>query len=56
MKAAALVLAVLLVVAHPAAAMVIVAVELAACGVLGVVIVRALHPLTVPTGRQRRTP
>ena len=54
MRAAALVLAVLLVVAHPAAAVTVLGAELAACAVLCGLIVRALRPLCVPTGRQRR--
>ena len=54
MRAAALVLAVLLVVAHPAAAVAVVAVELAACAVLTAVIVRAMRPLCVPASRYRR--
>jgi hypothetical protein len=53
-KAVALVLAVLLVLAHPAAAVAVLAVELAACAVLTGVIVRALRPLCVPSGRYRR--
>ena len=54
MKAAALVLAALLVLAHPAAAVAVLAVELAACAALTGLIVRALRPLCVPTGRYRR--
>ena len=54
MKAAAIVLAALLVVAHPAAAVAVLAVELAACAVLTTVIVRALSPLCAPAGRHRR--
>jgi hypothetical protein len=54
-KAAALIIAALLVVAHPAAAVAVLAVELAACAVLTGLIVRALRPLSVPSGRYRRT-
>ena len=54
MKAAALIIAALLVVAHPAVAVAILGAEQAACAVLTGVIVRALRPLCVPTGRQRR--
>ena len=54
MKAAALVLAALLMLAHPAAAVAVLGVELAACAVLAGLIVRALRPLCVPTGRSRR--
>ena len=53
-KAAAIVLAVLLVLAHPAAAVAVLAVELAACAVLTGLIVRALRPLCVPADRHRR--
>jgi hypothetical protein len=53
-KAAAIILAVLLVLAHPAAAVAVLAVELAACAVLTGIIVRALRPLCVPQGRTRR--
>jgi hypothetical protein len=55
MRVAALVLAALLVVAHPAAAVAVLGAEMAACGVLCGLIVRALRPLCVPTGRNRRT-
>ena len=55
MKAAAFVLAALLVVAHPVAAVAVLGAELAACAVVCCLIVRALRPLTVPTGRNRRT-
>ena len=54
MKAAAIILAVLLVVAHPAAAVAVLAVELAACAVLTGLIVRALRPLCVPASSYRR--
>jgi hypothetical protein len=54
MKAAALVLAALLVLAHPAVAVAVLGAELAACAVLTGVIVRALRPLCVPSGRCRR--
>ena len=54
MKAAALVLAVLLVVAHPAAAVAVLGVELAACAVFAALICRALRPLCAPSGRYRR--
>ena len=54
MKAAAIVLAVLLVLAHPAAAVAVLGVELAACAVLAGLILRALRPLCVPAGRYRR--
>jgi hypothetical protein len=54
MRAAALVLAALLVLAHPAAAAVVIGVELAACAVLLGVILRALRPLCVPADRHRR--
>jgi hypothetical protein len=54
-KAAALVLVVLLVLAHPAAAVAILGAELAACAVLTGIIVRALRPLSVPASRYRRT-
>jgi hypothetical protein len=52
-KALAIVLAVLLVIAHPAAAAAVVAVELAAIAALGIVIWRAVRPLR--RGRHRRT-
>ncbi len=54
MKAAAIVLAVLLVLAHPAAAVAVLGAELAACAVLTGLIVRALRPLSVPASRHRR--
>lgn len=54
MRAAAIVLAVLLVLVHPGAAVAVLGAELAACTVLLGLIVRALRPLTVP-GRHRRT-
>ncbi|MGH3271724.1 MAG: hypothetical protein ACRDN1_22070 [Trebonia sp.] len=54
MKAAAVILAVILVLAHPAAAVAVLGVELAACAVLTGVIVRALRPLCVPADRHRR--
>ena len=54
MKAVAIVLAVLLVVAHPAAAVAVLGAELAACAVLTGLIVRALRPLCVPQERTRR--
>lgn len=53
MKAAALILAVLLVLAHPAAAVAVVGAELAACGVLGVMICRALRPLCLYPGQRQ---
>ena len=54
MKAAALVLAVLLVLAHPATAVAVLGAELAACAVLTGLICRALRPLCVPADRHRR--
>jgi hypothetical protein len=54
-KAAAVAIAALLVLAHPAAAVAVLAVELAACAVLTGVIVRALRPLCVHPYRPRRT-
>jgi hypothetical protein len=51
MKAAAIVLVLLLMLAHPAAAVTVLAVELGACAVLGCVIVRAMRPLCVPSPR-----
>ena len=54
MKAAAIVLAVLLVLAHPAAAVAVLGAELVACAVFTGLIVRALRPLCVPQGRPRR--
>ena len=54
MRAAAIVLAALLVLAHPAAAFAVLAVELAACAVLGCLILRALRPLCLPAGRHWR--
>lgn len=55
MRAAALVLAALLVLAHPAAAAAVIGAELAACAVLTGVIVRALRPLSVPASRYQRS-
>ena len=55
MKAAAIVFADRLVLAHPAVAVAVLAVELAACAVLAGLICRALRPLSVPAGRHRRT-
>jgi hypothetical protein len=52
MKAAVLVLAVLIVLAHPAVAITVLAAELAACAVLGWLIWRARRPRTA--GRHRR--
>jgi hypothetical protein len=53
-KAAALALGILLVLAHPAAAVAVLGAELAACAVLTGIIVRALRPLCVPRERTRR--
>jgi hypothetical protein len=53
-KAAALVLAALLVLAHPAAAVAVLGAEVAACGVLGCLILRALRPLCLPADSHRR--
>jgi hypothetical protein len=47
-KALAIVLAVLLVLAHPAAVAVVLAAELAACAVLGALIWRAIRPQRFP--------
>jgi hypothetical protein len=55
MKAAALVFAVLLVLAHPAAAAAILGAELAACTLLLGLILRALRPLSVYPYRLRST-
>lgn len=55
MKALVILLAVALVLAHPAAAAAVVGVELAACGVLGALIWRALRPVRSYPGRHRRT-
>jgi hypothetical protein len=52
-KALAIVLAVVLVITHPATAAVIVGAELAAIAALGVLIWRAVRPLR--RGRHRRT-
>lgn len=54
MKSIAVVVAILLVLAHPGAAAAVVGAELAACAVLCVVILRALQPLCVNPGRHRR--
>ena len=54
MKAAAIVLAALLVLAHPAAAVAVLGAELAACAVLAGLIVRALRPICLPADRHRR--
>lgn len=53
MKAAALILTALIVLAHPAAVVAVLAAELAVIAVLGCVLVRALRPLSLP--RHRRT-
>jgi hypothetical protein len=53
-KAAALVLAALLVLAHPAAAVAVLGAELAACAALCCLIVRALRPLSGSPAPRRR--
>jgi hypothetical protein len=52
MKAAAIVLAVLLVLAHPAAAAAVLGAELAACALMLGLILRALRPLSVLAPRR----
>lgn len=52
MKALAIVLAVLLVIAHPAAAAAVAAAELGACAVLGLVIWRAARSWPRPYARR----
>ena len=54
MKGAAVVLAVLLVLAHPGAAAAVIGAELGAGTVLLGLILRALRPLSVYPGRHRR--
>jgi hypothetical protein len=51
-KAALIILCVLLTLAHPAVAIAVLSAELIVCAVLGCVLVRALRPPSVPSPRR----